>query len=43
MYVVFVTSNEPFTHIKVGTQYDATPYVAFRRLRVDTRHNAKQR
>ena len=29
--------------LKVGSQYDATPYVALHRLRIDTRRNAVQR
>ena len=29
--------------VKVGSQYDATPYVALRRLHINTRHNATQR
>ena len=29
--------------LMVGSQYDATPYIALRRLRVDTRRNATQR
>ena len=28
--------------VKVGSQYDVTPYIALRRLHVDTRRNATQ-